>query len=97
MNKQELMTAMAEHSKLTKQQAAAALDALSHVVKVTTAKGDAVKIQGFGQFKLRDVKARMGRNPQTGEPREIPAHSALVFKAAKPSKGKAADLPADAA
>ena len=42
-----------------------------------------LELRGFGTFKVRDQKARTGRNPQTGEAVNIPAKRVAVFKASK--------------
>jgi len=48
--------------------------------------GGKVAISGFGTFEARARKARVGRNPHTGEALEIPATRAPAFKAGKPLK-----------
>ena len=49
-------------------------------LKDTLSHGEDIKISGFGNFKLRSKKARMGRNPRTGEPVEITARKVLTFR-----------------
>jgi len=44
--------------------------------------GDEVRIQGFGSFKTAQRKARLGRNPQTGETVQVPARRVVRFSAA---------------
>jgi integration host factor subunit alpha len=53
------------------------------MLKETLAKGEKIKISGFGKFVLRDKHQRLGRNPQTGRPLEIPARRVLTFKASQ--------------
>ena len=48
--------------------------------------GGKVAISGFGTFEARPRKARIGRNPHTGEALDIPATRAPAFKAGKPLK-----------
>ena len=48
--------------------------------------GGKVAISGFGTFEARSRKARVGRNPHTGEALDIPATHAPAFKAGKPLK-----------
>ncbi len=48
--------------------------------------GDAVAINGFGTFELKQRDARTGRNPRTGEPVEIAASTTVTFKPAKALK-----------
>jgi len=49
-------------------------------LKDTLANGEDIKISGFGNFKLRSKKSRMGRNPRTGEPVEITSRKVLTFR-----------------
>jgi integration host factor subunit alpha len=49
-------------------------------IKETLARGEPVKISGFGNFVVREKKARVGRNPQTGRDIEISARRVLTFK-----------------
>jgi DNA-binding protein HU-beta len=48
--------------------------------------GGKVAISGFGTFEARARKARVGRNPHTGEALQIPASRAPAFRAGKPLK-----------
>ena len=75
MNKGELVAAIANDAGLSNKDAGAALNAT--IVNITKAlkKGDTVTLVGFGTFSVAKRKARMGRNPQTGE--------AIKIKAAK--------------
>ena len=52
----------------------------------TVKKGESVKIPDLGTFKKVQSKARMGRNPQTGEPVKIPARKKVRFTVAKSFK-----------
>ena len=45
--------------------------------------GNKVVIPGIGAFKVKDCAARVGRNPKTGEPVNIPAKKKVTFKADK--------------
>ena len=49
-------------------------------MKETLEQGEKIKISGFGNFEVRDKRARVGRNPQTGEVIEISARRVLTFK-----------------
>lgn len=53
---------------------------LNHVA-VALATDDKVQLIGFGTFEVRERKAKVGRNPRTGEEIEIAATKAPVFKA----------------
>lgn len=88
MNKAELITSMAEKSKLTKKDAELALKALIESVEETLEKGEKVQLVGFGTFEIRERAAREGRNPRTKEVIKIPATTVPVFKAGKEFKDK---------
>ncbi|HOB27668.1 MAG TPA: HU family DNA-binding protein [Bacteroidales bacterium] len=81
MNKEELISAMAKESGLTKAEARKALDAFMSSVKKTVAKNDKVTLVGFGSFEVVQRKAREGRDPRTGKPIKIPAKKVVKFKA----------------
>ena len=81
MNKSELITSMAEKAKMTKKDAEIALKAFTESVEEALEKGEKVQLVGFGTFAVSERAARSGRNPQTGEPVEIPARKAVTFKA----------------
>lgn len=88
MNKSELITSMAEKSKLTKKDTELALKAFIESVEEALEGGEKVQLVGFGTFESRDRKARTVRNPKTGEPLEIAASTVPVFKAGKEFKDK---------
>ncbi len=86
MTKSQLVQKLADASDLTKKQADAVLQALVETTVASVRKGDPVKIPGLGTFRKRQMKARMGRNPQTGEPIKIPARKKVGFSVAKTFK-----------
>ena len=86
MNKNELISAMAEKSKLTKKDADIALDAFVESVQDALKAGDKVQLVGFGTFEVKTRAARTGKNPRTGEPVKIAASKAPTFKAGKALK-----------
>jgi DNA-binding protein HU-beta len=86
MNKAELIEKVSADAKLTKAQTELVLDKTLEVVKKAIAKGDDVKIVGFGTFSRGKRKARAGRNPQTGATITIPASRVPRFKAGKEFK-----------
>jgi DNA-binding protein HU-beta len=81
MNKSDLVDAIAAKSGTTKSDAARAVDAFIAVVSETLAKGDDIKLPGFGTFQVADRAATEGRNPRTGEKIAIPASKQPKFKA----------------
>ena len=86
MNKTELISAMAEKSKLTKKDADAALEAFTAAVEDALKAGDKVQLVGFGTFEVKARAARTGINPQTKKPVKIAASKVPVFKAGKTLK-----------
>ena len=86
MTKSQLVQKLAEASELNKKQADATLQALVDLTVSTVRKGEPVKIPGLGTFRKVQTKARMGRNPQTGEAIKIPARKKVRFSVAKTFK-----------
>jgi integration host factor subunit alpha len=64
----------------SKKEAAEAVEAVFDIMKETLAKGEQVKVSGFGNFSVRHKAQRVGRNPQTGDPIQISERSVLTFK-----------------
>jgi len=86
MTKAELVVKLAEAGGVSRKQADDLLSALTDNVVKTVKKGESLKIPGLGIFRLRKMKARLGRNPQTGEPIKIPARKKVGFTVAKTFK-----------
>ncbi len=82
MKKDELVSAIAESTDLSKADADRALKAVIDAITGAVASGDKVQIPGLGTFEPRERSAREGRNPQTGETIHIAATTAPGFKAA---------------
>ncbi|MGA7743948.1 MAG: integration host factor subunit alpha [Polyangia bacterium] len=64
----------------SKNEAIDAVEAVFDIVKKTLEKGEKLKFSGFGNFVVRDKKARVGRNPQTGKEITISARRVVTFK-----------------
>lgn len=86
MTKAQLVSKLADETDIPKKQVDQLLDAVVTTVIKTVKTGDSLKIPGLGVFRLRKMKARMGRNPQTGEPIKIPARKKVGFTVAKSFK-----------
>ena len=80
MTKADLAAAVAETG-MTKKQATAAIDTIIDSIKGSLAKGESVRLVGFGTFSVSRRKARKGRNPQTGKEIKIAAKKVAKFKA----------------
>ena len=83
MNKNDLISAVAESSGLTKGDAMKAVEAVFEAVSAALKSGDEVRLVGFGTFSVAKRKASTGRNPRTGEPMTIKASTQPKFKAGK--------------
>jgi DNA-binding protein HU-beta len=73
MNRRELVTAIAAQTDAEPKAVDAVLRGFTDVVCATVAKGDPVVLTGFAKFAKIQTKARMGRNPATGEAIKIKA------------------------
>jgi integration host factor subunit beta len=85
MTKADLVEQVAEAigPGITKKDCALVVDGLLNAVKAALADHDNIEIRGFGTFKVRQRKARVARNPRTGERVEVPARTVPVFKPSK--------------
>ena len=93
MSKTDLIDYVAETTGLSKKAASEAFDAAVEAIEQSIADarpGDSVRVPGLGTFTVRQRKARMGRNPQTGASINIPASRSVGFKASKALKEAAA-------
>jgi DNA-binding protein HU-beta len=86
MNKAQLIEKVAEKTGLTKTQSEEFLDATLQIIQKSVAKGDEVKLVGFGTFSRMNRKSRNGRNPKTGAPVVIPGAKVPRFKPGKDFK-----------
>ena len=56
------------------------VDQVFEIMKEALERGEKVRISGFGNFTVREKRARRGRNPKTGERMEISARRVVSFK-----------------
>jgi len=75
-----LLQTIADHMGMKKSEAKTMVEGYTDVVKAYVLKGAKVKIGDIGMVMVRHRKARMGRNPQTGEPVKIKASKKLAFR-----------------
>ena len=83
MNKSELIAVTAENTGLTKQDTERVLNAALHPITAAMADHETVQLSGFGTFEIKYREARVGRNPRTKEPSQIPATYVPTFKPSK--------------
>ncbi|HUV97493.1 MAG TPA: HU family DNA-binding protein [Acidobacteriaceae bacterium] len=86
MTKTALVRHMAEKLELTNKQVAAFLDLLAETAVKETKKNGLFVIPGLGRLVKAERKARIGRNPQTGEAIKIKAKTVVKFRVAKAAK-----------
>ena len=80
LTKADLVDKVLEGSGLSKREATDVVEHIFDKLKITLAKTGKVKLSGFGNFVVRRKKARVGRNPQTGDEMMISARAVLTFK-----------------
>ena len=88
--KSNVVDSIVEATGLSKKDANAAVDAFAATVCEALSNGDSVGLIGFGTFEAKLRPARTGRNPQTGDPIDIPEKTVPVFKAGKKLRDAAA-------
>ena len=71
---------------LTRQDCAGLVERTLELVVEALEAGETVKLSGFGVFQVRAKRARMGRNPKTGEPAEIEPRRVIGFHASQVMK-----------
>jgi len=83
MTKDQMIAMIATGTGISKRQAMEVLTTFMGTVTKSLKKGEKVSFAGFGTFSTSKRKARIGRNPQTGVPINIPATRVPVFRAGK--------------
>lgn len=86
MTKTQLVRHVAEKHELSNKQVAALLDYLAEVAVKETKKNGVFVVPGLGRLVKSNRKARVGRNPQTGQAINIPAKTVVKFRVAKAVK-----------
>ena len=83
MNKNDLISAVADSGGLSRSDATKAVEAVFDAVTGALKNGDEVRLVGFGTFSVASRKSSTGRNPRTGETMQIKASNQPKFKAGK--------------
>ena len=83
LTKQDMIEAVIERLGITKAEAGTLIEHIFDTLKAAMQTEDKVKISGFGYFIMREKKARVGRNPQTGATLEISARRVVTFHASE--------------
>jgi len=80
VTKADIVEHIYERVGFSKKESAELVERVFDIIKDTLARGEKVKISGFGNFVVREKNARKGRNPQTGEEIRLDARRVLTFK-----------------
>ena len=83
MNKNDLVSSVADGAGMSKADAAKAVEGVFGAITSELQSGGEVRVVGFGTFSVANRKATTGRNPRTGESIQIPASKQPKFKAGK--------------
>jgi DNA-binding protein HU-beta len=86
LTKTQLVRHIAEKHELSNKQAAAIIDSLAEIAIKETKKSGVFVVPGLGRLVKSNRKARIGRNPQTGQAIKIPAKTIVKFRVAKSVK-----------
>lgn len=86
MNKTEIIAAAAERTRIDKRTTADIANAIFDIIKESLVEGDPVRIAGVGNFGVKHLAARQGKNPKTGEPLDVAARIKVTFSAGKELK-----------
>ena len=86
MTKAELVEEVARSVELSKKDAEKIVNTVFDSIIEALHRGDKIELRGFGSFRLRERKARIGRNPKTGETVHVPTKRVPYFKAGKELK-----------
>jgi len=83
MTKADIVEIVFEKVGFSKKDVGMVIEEIFEVVKNTLEQGEKVKISGFGNFTIRQKRARRGRNPQTGTEITIDERRVMTFKASQ--------------
>jgi integration host factor subunit alpha len=83
MTKADIVEKIYEKVGFSKKESAELVETVFDLIKTTLGDGDKIKIAGFGNFVVKEKRARRGRNPQTGQEISITARRVLTFKSSQ--------------
>jgi integration host factor subunit alpha len=92
LTKAELSDLLFDKVGLNKREAKDMVESFFEEIRNALARGEDVKLSGFGNFQLRDKPQRPGRNPKTGEEIPITARRVVTFHASQKLKAAVDDL-----
>jgi integration host factor subunit beta len=83
MTKADLVEQIADDVVLSKKDSEIVVNTVFRCIIDALAEGDKVELRGFGSFRTRDRKSRVGRNPKTGDRVDVPDKKVPFFKPGK--------------
>lgn len=92
MTKADLVKNISENTGIIRKDVAVVVDSLLQAIKDSITEGNHIEIRGFGTFKLRTRKARVGRNPKTDEQVQVPERTVPTFKFSREFKMSVEEL-----
>jgi integration host factor subunit beta len=101
VTKADLVEEVSRATQMTRNDAEETVETIFESIIGALQKGDKIEIRGFGSFRTRQRRARVGRNPKTGARVEVPPKRVPFFKPSRELKeyvnaGAAATEPAEA-
>ena len=88
LTRADLCDAVHEEVGLSRQECSLLVERTLDLIVESLERGETVKLSGFGVFQVRDKRARMGRNPKTGEPAAINSRRVISFRASQIMKSR---------
>lgn len=86
MTKADLIEEVSSLAEVTRKDGEVIVESIFDSIVKSLRAGDKIEIRGFGSFRTRQRKARVGRNPKTGARVEVPAKKIPFFKPSKELK-----------
>jgi integration host factor subunit alpha len=88
LTRADLCEAVHEEVGLSRQECSHLVERTLELIAEALERGETVKLSGFGVFQVRAKRARMGRNPKTGEPAAIDPRRVISFRASQVMKAR---------
>ncbi|MFN8009985.1 MAG: HU family DNA-binding protein [Holophagaceae bacterium] len=91
LTKADLSKQLMDKLELGKKEADLLVNTFLDAIVQSLRSGEGVELRGFGSFRLRDRRARVGRNPRSGESIKVPPKRVVYFKLGKELRNKLID------
>mgnify|MGYP006214739439 CR=1 FL=1 len=91
LTRADLCEAVHDEVGLSRQECSGLVERTLELIVESLERGETVKLSGFGVFQVREKRARMGRNPKTGEPAAINPRRVISFRASQIMKSRVHD------